>query len=84
MYEGVTLSTALVNAGLTSFDKILEKNARELELIVNRHPPFGNQVRQKKEKHILFFNRLLGKRSCQQNAKICTGNRAGEQTHVLV
>ncbi len=49
MHEGVTLSTALVNAGLTSFDKILEKNARELELIVNRHPPFGNQVRQEEE-----------------------------------
>lgn len=43
---GVALSTILVNAGLTTFDKIINKNARELELIVNRHPPFGNQVNQ--------------------------------------
>ena len=42
--SGLTLSTTLVNAGLTTFEKILETNARELELIVNRHPPFGNQV----------------------------------------
>ncbi|MBN3313268.1 HFM1 helicase, partial [Atractosteus spatula] len=43
---GLTLSTAMVNAGLTSFQKIEEINARELELIVNRHPPFGNQIRE--------------------------------------
>ena len=42
--SGVTLSTVLVNAGYTTFDKLLEANPRELELVVNRHPPFGNQV----------------------------------------
>eukprot|EP00063_Salmo_salar_P020555 XP_013995390.1 PREDICTED: probable ATP-dependent DNA helicase HFM1 [Salmo salar] len=42
---GLSLSTAMVNAGLTTFNKILQTNARELELIVNRHPPFGNQIR---------------------------------------
>ncbi|XP_053403072.1 probable ATP-dependent DNA helicase HFM1 [Mercenaria mercenaria] len=42
---GPTLSTALVNARLTSFEKIEETNPREIELIVNRHPPFGNQVK---------------------------------------
>ncbi|XP_021346734.1 probable ATP-dependent DNA helicase HFM1 isoform X2 [Mizuhopecten yessoensis] len=42
---GPALSTALVNAGITSFQKIEETNPRDLELIVNRHPPFGNQVR---------------------------------------
>ncbi|XP_071159837.1 probable ATP-dependent DNA helicase HFM1 [Mytilus edulis] len=42
---GPTLSNALVNAGITSFQKIEDTNPRELELIVNRHPPFGNQVR---------------------------------------
>ncbi|XP_019646641.1 PREDICTED: LOW QUALITY PROTEIN: probable ATP-dependent DNA helicase HFM1 [Branchiostoma belcheri] len=41
---GLTLATALFNAGLTSFQKIEETNPREIELIVNRHPPFGNQV----------------------------------------
>ncbi|XP_078502404.1 putative ATP-dependent DNA helicase HFM1 isoform X8 [Lissotriton helveticus] len=43
---GVTLSNAMVNANLTSFKKIEETNARELELILNRHPPFGNQIRE--------------------------------------
>uniref|UniRef100_A0A3Q3LJC4 Probable ATP-dependent DNA helicase HFM1 n=1 Tax=Labrus bergylta TaxID=56723 RepID=A0A3Q3LJC4_9LABR len=43
---GQTLSTAMVNAGLTTFSKIEESNPRELELIVNRHPPFGNQIRE--------------------------------------
>ncbi|XP_042907198.1 probable ATP-dependent DNA helicase HFM1 isoform X4 [Parasteatoda tepidariorum] len=41
---GVTLSTLLVNAGLTSFERILRTNPREIELILNRHPPFGNHV----------------------------------------
>nr|XP_046265686.1 probable ATP-dependent DNA helicase HFM1 isoform X2 [Scatophagus argus] len=43
---GQTLSTAMVNAGLTTFSKIEQANARELELILNRHPPFGNQIRE--------------------------------------
>nr|XP_029498093.1 probable ATP-dependent DNA helicase HFM1 isoform X3 [Oncorhynchus nerka] len=42
---GLSLSTAMVNAGLTTFNKIEQTNGRELELIVNRHPPFGNQIR---------------------------------------
>ncbi|XP_065890770.1 probable ATP-dependent DNA helicase HFM1 isoform X2 [Dysidea avara] len=41
---GPTLSNALVNAGMISFEKIASTNPRELELIVNRHPPFGNQL----------------------------------------
>ncbi|KAG7265796.1 hypothetical protein CRUP_000767 [Coryphaenoides rupestris] len=43
---GLTLSTAMVNAGLTTFSRIEETNPRELELIVNRHPPFGNQIKE--------------------------------------
>ncbi|XP_026231243.1 probable ATP-dependent DNA helicase HFM1 isoform X2 [Anabas testudineus] len=43
---GQTLSTAMVNAGLTTFNKIEQTNPRELELILNRHPPFGNQIRE--------------------------------------
>ncbi|XP_072920021.1 probable ATP-dependent DNA helicase HFM1 [Hemitrygon akajei] len=43
---GATLSCAMVNAGLSTFQKIEDTNARELELIVNRHPPFGNQIRE--------------------------------------
>jgi ATP-dependent DNA helicase HFM1/MER3 len=43
---GVALSTTIVNAGLTSFSKLLETNPREIELIVNRHPPFGNQIKE--------------------------------------
>ncbi|XP_028283310.1 probable ATP-dependent DNA helicase HFM1 [Parambassis ranga] len=43
---GQSLSTAMVNAGLTTFSKIEESHPRELELILNRHPPFGNQIRE--------------------------------------
>ncbi|KAM4552713.1 putative ATP-dependent DNA helicase HFM1 [Odontesthes bonariensis] len=43
---GHTLSSAMVNAGLNTFSKIEQTNARELELIVNRHPPFGNLIRE--------------------------------------
>ncbi|XP_067331830.1 probable ATP-dependent DNA helicase HFM1 isoform X2 [Channa argus] len=43
---GQTLSTAMVNAGLTTFSKIEQTSPRELELILNRHPPFGNQIRE--------------------------------------
>ncbi|KAM9349950.1 putative ATP-dependent DNA helicase HFM1 [Symphorus nematophorus] len=43
---GQTLSTAMVNAGLTTFSKIEQTHARELELILSRHPPFGNQIRE--------------------------------------
>ncbi|KAJ8270164.1 hypothetical protein GJAV_G00111050 [Gymnothorax javanicus] len=43
---GLSLSTAMVNAGLTTFLKIEQTNARELEMIVNRHPPFGNQIKE--------------------------------------
>ncbi|KAG5286894.1 hypothetical protein AALO_G00020010 [Alosa alosa] len=44
---GLSLATAMVNAGLTTFSKIEQTNTRELELIVNRHPPFGNQIRER-------------------------------------
>jgi len=30
---GITMATVLVNAGLTTFDKILDMNARDLELV---------------------------------------------------
>ncbi|XP_047420407.1 probable ATP-dependent DNA helicase HFM1 [Sciurus carolinensis] len=43
---GITLSNTMVNAGLTSFKKIEETDARELELILNRHPPFGTQIKE--------------------------------------
>nr|XP_009478880.1 PREDICTED: probable ATP-dependent DNA helicase HFM1 [Pelecanus crispus] len=43
---GVSLSNAMIHAGLTSFKKIEDTNARELELILNRHPPFGNQIKE--------------------------------------
>ncbi|CAM4593558.1 unnamed protein product [Leuciscus chuanchicus] len=43
---GLQLATAMVNAGLTTFSKIELTSPRELELIVNRHPPFGNQIKE--------------------------------------
>lgn len=33
-FTGVSLSNAMVNAGLTSFKKIEDTNARELELVI--------------------------------------------------
>lgn len=39
------MATALVNANIDSFLKLDECNPRNLELIVNRHAPFGNQVK---------------------------------------
>ncbi|BFZ04370.1 hypothetical protein BsWGS_07409 [Bradybaena similaris] len=43
---GPAMSLALANSGLTSFEKLEEANPREIEVIVNRHPPFGNQVKE--------------------------------------
>ncbi|XP_014669850.1 PREDICTED: probable ATP-dependent DNA helicase HFM1 [Priapulus caudatus] len=43
---GPTLSNHLVNAGITSFEKISATNPRELEMVVNRHPPFGSIVKE--------------------------------------
>ncbi|XP_068757801.1 probable ATP-dependent DNA helicase HFM1 [Montipora capricornis] len=43
---GLSLSNMMVNAGLTTFMKIEGTNPREIEMIVNRHPPFGNQIRE--------------------------------------
>ncbi|GFT18088.1 probable ATP-dependent DNA helicase HFM1 [Nephila pilipes] len=39
---GVALSTLLMNAGITSFESLRSTNPRELELILNRNPPFGS------------------------------------------
>ncbi|KAG8176376.1 hypothetical protein JTE90_020162 [Oedothorax gibbosus] len=41
---GVTLSTLLVNAGINTFEKIRNTNPRDIELILNRNPPFGNVI----------------------------------------
>lgn len=43
---GPSLSAMMVNAGLTTLKKIEETNPREIEMIVNRHPPFGSQIRE--------------------------------------
>nr|XP_057922081.1 probable ATP-dependent DNA helicase HFM1 isoform X1 [Doryrhamphus excisus]XP_057922082.1 probable ATP-dependent DNA helicase HFM1 isoform X1 [Doryrhamphus excisus]XP_057922083.1 probable ATP-dependent DNA helicase HFM1 isoform X1 [Doryrhamphus excisus] len=43
---GQTLSMSMANAGLITFSKIEQTNAREIELILNRHPPFGNQIKE--------------------------------------
>ncbi|XP_076434593.1 putative ATP-dependent DNA helicase HFM1, partial [Babylonia areolata] len=42
---GPTISQALVLAGLTSFQLLEAADPQHLELVVNRHPPFGNRVR---------------------------------------
>ncbi|KAH3806636.1 hypothetical protein DPMN_134960 [Dreissena polymorpha] len=71
MFQGPALSTALVNAGLTTFDKLKETNPREIELIVNRHPPFGNQIREsiaKLPKYELSIQQVA--RYCSSSAEI--------------
>ena len=46
-FEGVGLSysTSLVHAGMTSISSIAAKNPREIEMIVNRPAPFGNRIK---------------------------------------
>lgn len=41
---GPVLSTSLVMAGYTTFFEVEKANPRELEAVVNRRPPFGNQL----------------------------------------
>jgi ATP-dependent DNA helicase HFM1/MER3 len=42
---GIAYSTSLVHAGFTSFHKISGANPRELEMALNKQPPFGNHLR---------------------------------------
>ncbi|XP_012940325.2 probable ATP-dependent DNA helicase HFM1 [Aplysia californica] len=42
---GQTMSLALANSGLSSFQKLEQASPRDIEVIVNRHPPFGNHVK---------------------------------------
>eukprot|EP00117_Sycon_ciliatum_P004459 scpid34487/ scgid4280/ Probable ATP-dependent DNA helicase HFM1 len=41
---GITMATALSHAGLTTWELLEDTNPRRIEMIVNRNPPFGNQV----------------------------------------
>ncbi|XP_049520447.1 probable ATP-dependent DNA helicase HFM1 [Dermacentor silvarum] len=41
---GPALSSSLVRSGLTTLEKLANADPRELELIVNRRPPFGSRV----------------------------------------
>ena len=41
---GLVMATSFVTSNVTSFDAILNRNPRSLELIVNRQPPFGNTL----------------------------------------
>ncbi|GFN76875.1 ATP-dependent DNA helicase mer3 homolog, partial [Plakobranchus ocellatus] len=43
---GPTMSLALANAGLSTFQKLEQAHPRDIEVIVNRHPPFGNQIKE--------------------------------------
>ncbi len=42
---GQTYSTSLVQAGFTTLQKLGEAEPRELEMILNKQPPFGNYIR---------------------------------------
>lgn len=41
---GPVMAAALVNNAVTTFDQILKTNPRNLEVMVNRQPPFGNII----------------------------------------
>jgi hypothetical protein len=41
---GTALSSALVNANITTFDQMLKMNAHELERILNKNAPFAELV----------------------------------------
>ncbi|XP_075217960.1 uncharacterized protein LOC142322769 [Lycorma delicatula] len=43
---GPALSSLLVMAGKTTFKSISQANPRDLEKILNRHPPFGNNLQE--------------------------------------
>ena len=61
---GLAYSTALVHAGITSFDKIVGANPRDLEMILNKQPPFGNHLRNcatKMPKYALSLEKGEGK-----------------------
>lgn len=55
--DGVGLAHArlLSNAGIDSFKKIMESDARTIEYVVNRNPPFGNKVVDSIKKFPLFL-----------------------------
>ncbi|GFY71630.1 probable ATP-dependent DNA helicase HFM1 [Trichonephila inaurata madagascariensis] len=65
---GVTLSTVLVNAGITSFESLGSTNPRELELILNRNPPFGSilvdNVKHLPQYEIQVEQSFVGKNEC--------------------
>ncbi len=42
---GVAYSTSLVHAGFSSFQRIRQADPRNLEMVLNKQPPFGNHVR---------------------------------------
>ncbi|KAK2723293.1 uncharacterized protein LOC136033782 [Artemia franciscana] len=41
---GPALSRLLADSGITSFGSLEAKNARDIELMINRQPPFGNRL----------------------------------------
>lgn len=43
---GITLSTKLVNSNYRTFDSILNANSRDLELLLNKNPPFADKLKE--------------------------------------
>ncbi|XP_054272516.1 uncharacterized protein LOC128992802 [Macrosteles quadrilineatus] len=43
---GPALAALLVGAGKTTIQSIIDANPREIEMLVNRHPPFGNTLQE--------------------------------------
>ena len=46
LYRGPVLARNLVKAGVTTFEALERIDPRRIELICNRHPPFGNDIQE--------------------------------------
>ncbi|XP_064098170.1 probable ATP-dependent DNA helicase HFM1 [Macrobrachium nipponense] len=70
---GQTLSAALVQAKITSFTALEETTPRNIELILNRQPPFGNRIREqavKLPRYELMLEQLNEVRATESDLKV--------------
>ncbi|CAK8676681.1 unnamed protein product [Clavelina lepadiformis] len=76
---GPSLSSALANAGVCSFEKLEQTDPREIELIVNRNPPYGNHLCEAVKclpKYTVHVeqNQRYGRDSCEITVQVLLSN----------
>ncbi|CAH1403160.1 unnamed protein product [Nezara viridula] len=67
---GPALSSLLAAAGKTSFKSIMESNPRDLERIINKHPPMGNSL-QEMARSIPQYSLELNYQSFSKKLYVC-------------